>query len=73
MQRVLVLVSSDSGKSTFGRRLSARLGVELFPWDFFRWIWDYPREIRPAPLEMLNSQDQARIICLRATGRSSVS
>lgn len=154
MQRILVLGSSGSGKSTFARRLSARLGIELihldshywnphwtctpeieweckldalltseswvmdgnYPaslekrleradtvvfldsgrlsclwrclqrwrryrgtnrpelppgcyekidWEFFQWIWNYPRKIKPALLEALDSQDQAQVIVLK--------
>lgn len=33
--------------------------------DFLKWIWNYPREIKPRILEMLGNQPDRRVIVLR--------
>jgi adenylate kinase family enzyme len=39
---------------------------EKIDWDFFKWIWNYPRDIRPRVLEMLDRYAESKqIIHLR--------
>ena len=45
MQRILVLGSSGSGKSTFSRQLGSRLGLEVIHLDSCYW---QPKWIEPS-------------------------
>ena len=39
---------------------------EKIDWDFLKWIWNYPRDVRPGIMETLENQSQARVIILRS-------
>jgi adenylate kinase family enzyme len=36
--------------------------------DFLKWIWNYPREVRPRILKMLGDQPEIKMVVLRGTG-----
>ena len=38
---------------------------EKIDWDFFKWIWNYPRKVKPGILETLENQSNTRVILLR--------
>ena len=43
----------------------ARGCYEKFDWEFFKWIWNYPKDIKPQILEMLkNVSKEKKIIIL---------
>ena len=39
--------------------------VEKFDWEFIKWIWNYPRDICPKILEILEKEKSKKIIILQ--------
>jgi adenylate kinase family enzyme len=37
---------------------------EKIDWDFVKWIWNYPRDVRPGIMETLENQSEASVIIL---------
>ena len=38
---------------------------EKIDWDFFKWIWNYPRDVRPGIMEVLENQTDTTVIVLK--------
>ena len=38
---------------------------EKIDWDFFKWIWNYPRNVRPNMLAAINGQSKVHVIILK--------
>lgn len=38
---------------------------EKIDWEFFQWIWNYPRDVKPGLLEMLRKLPNKEVIILR--------
>jgi len=38
---------------------------EKIDWDFFKWIWNYPRDIKPGVMETLERQAERKVVVLK--------
>jgi adenylate kinase family enzyme len=42
---------------------------EKIDWDFLKWIWHYPRDVKPGIMKALENQSETTVIVLRADGQ----
>ena len=36
-------------------------GYEKFNWDFFKWIWNYPKDIKPPILKIRENNSKGKM------------
>jgi adenylate kinase family enzyme len=41
---------------------------EKIDWDFLKWIWNYPRDVKPTIMEALENQSETAVIILKTDG-----
>jgi len=39
---------------------------EKMDWDFIRWIWNYPRDVKPEIMRIIESRSEATVVILRS-------
>lgn len=42
---------------------------EKIDWDFLKWIWNYPRDVKPSIMETLENQSDTTVIILKTDGQ----
>ncbi len=42
---------------------------EKIDWDFLKWIWNYPRDVKPGIMEVLEDQADTAVIILKTDGQ----